>query len=92
MLKNVPYKRRSFSLNLIGSVLLLLSNTSIVFVKFGGFSRALGRPFIMITYFFAQYFISKGALNHILAFELGKQDCFQLIFFIRENLSSMEYV
>ena len=49
---------------LIGSLLFGISDNLLAMLKFNGVASNLGRTVVMFTYYFGQYFIMHGSINH----------------------------
>jgi len=64
---------RSYYVTLVGSVLFIFSDSLIGLNKFGGVKGKWVGPTIMVTYYSAQYLISRGAIFHIKYLQSRKQ-------------------
>jgi uncharacterized membrane protein YhhN len=56
-----PY---SFAFILVGAILFGLSDSLLGMLKFNGISSQIGRGFIMLFYYSAQYLLMHGAMHH----------------------------
>lgn len=59
----------SFKYTAVGAMLFIFSDSLIGLSMFNGLTDAWVRPAIMVTYYFGQYLISRGALQHIYVYE-----------------------
>ncbi len=66
---------KSFKYTALGSLLFIISDSLIGLNMFVGINGDWTRPAIMITYYFGQYLISRGALYHIYTYDpIPKQE------------------